>query len=214
MKSALVMVSGGCDSATALFVTAKSFKPRAVFFDIGQMSADFELTAARQVCRAADVPLEVVDLSGMKHFFLGLVNRPELAIGFYGGIVAESAGPNCPHGLFGVASTYCVSAGIDVLVTGMHAEDKPGAAAMKEYLQTWGAAIRKLQPTQFDFSFPLLDMGKADVLKLGEESGVPLHLTRSCTRPTWRHCGTCPACTERRQAFKLAGVTDRTEYEA
>jgi 7-cyano-7-deazaguanine synthase len=60
MKSALVMLSGGADSATALFHTAQNFKTSAVFFDYGQASADFELTSARQVSRVAGVPLEAV----------------------------------------------------------------------------------------------------------------------------------------------------------
>ena len=210
MKSALVMLSGGTDSATALFHTAKSFKTSAVFFDYGQVSADFELTSARQLCRTADVPLDVVDISGIKRFFLGLAADPIIPLGFYGAV----RDANCPHGLFGVASTYCISAGIDVLVTGMQLDDTSGLNDVKGYLSTWAQAIRKLQSTQFDFHFPLIDMAKLDVLKLGSELNVPFNLTRSCAASTRHHCGVCPACVERKAAFLAAGITDPTKYLA
>ncbi|WP_313338303.1 7-cyano-7-deazaguanine synthase [Stutzerimonas nitrititolerans] len=209
MKSALVMLSGGSDSATALFQTAKSHKASAVFFDYGQASADFELTSARRLCRAADVPLEVVDISGIKHFFLGVAAEPIVPLGFVGGSRA-----NCPHGLFGVASSYCISAGIDVLVTGMQLDDTNGLTDVKGYLSTWAQAMRKLQPTSFDFHFPLIDMPKTDVLKLGSQLNVPFELTRSCSESTHHHCGVCPACIERKSAFKASGIADPTKYLA
>ncbi|SDK89418.1 7-cyano-7-deazaguanine synthase [Pseudomonas indica] len=208
MKKALVMLSGGADSATALFLTAKSFQTSAVFFDIGQLSADYELTSARQVCRTIGVPLEVVNVSGLKHWFLGLTPEPSLAISFAGG----DRGANCPHGLFGLAATYCVSAGIDTFVTGMHGGDAPGPEATKAYLKTWGSAIREVQSVQFDFNFPLLEKTKAEVLQLASSLGVPLEVTRSCSQPTRLHCGACPACVERRNAFSLAGIPDPTAY--
>lgn len=203
MQSALVMISGGIDSAAALYVTAKELKTRAVFFDYGQAAADFELTAARQICRAADVPLEVVNLSGLKHFFLGLMPGPQIAIGFAGG-PGDRVG-NCPHGLFGLASTYCVSAGIATLVTGMHGEDTPNAAAMQKYLDTWGAAICELQGVDFKFQFPFLSKTKAQVVETGRELGVPLELTRSCTASSPLPCGECKACEERERAITSAG---------
>ena len=209
MKSALVMLSGGMDSATALTLAAKTHKTTAVFFDYGQAAADFELTAARQVCRQIGVPLEVVDISGLKRFFLGITPEPVIAMGFRGGMHA-----NCPHGLFGIASTYCVSAEIDLLVTGMQSDDTRGLIDVKGYLTNWAQGIRGLQQTSFDFEFPLIDMSKTEVIALGNQLNVPFEVTRSCSASTTTHCGQCSACLERKAAFQTAGIQDPTPYLA
>jgi 7-cyano-7-deazaguanine synthase len=55
-------------------------------------------------------------------------------------------------------------------------------------------------------------MTKADIAKLGDELGVDWTLTWSCYEGGDIHCGQCGTCTERREAFQLAGVRDPTVY--
>jgi len=60
---------------------------------------------------------------------------------------------------------------------------------------------------------PLAAFHKDDVIKLGAEIGVPLELSMSCMKPQGGvHCGACSKCRERRDAFTVAGVPDRTAY--
>ncbi|MEM2236920.1 MAG: 7-cyano-7-deazaguanine synthase [Candidatus Caldarchaeum sp.] len=59
---------------------------------------------------------------------------------------------------------------------------------------------------------PLIGLRKVDVLRLGVELGAPLNITWSCWGVLERHCGKCPGCLARREAFKLAGVPDETDY--
>ncbi len=59
---------------------------------------------------------------------------------------------------------------------------------------------------------PLLKLRKHEVLKLGVELNAPLNLTWSCWGVLEKHCGKCPGCTARKQAFKAAGLNDETEY--
>ena len=56
-------------------------------------------------------------------------------------------------------------------------------------------------------------MTKADIVKLGAELGVDFARTWSCYKGGKFHCGKCGTCTERREAFELAGVPDPTVYE-
>jgi 7-cyano-7-deazaguanine synthase len=55
-------------------------------------------------------------------------------------------------------------------------------------------------------------MTKAQIVKRGLELGVPFASTWSCYRGLTVHCGRCPACIARREAFAEAGVTDPTIY--
>jgi 7-cyano-7-deazaguanine synthase len=60
---------------------------------------------------------------------------------------------------------------------------------------------------------PFVAMSKSEVIRRGAELGVPLELTMSCMNPRdGAHCGACSKCRERRDAFREAGVDDRTIY--
>lgn len=213
MKKALVMLSGGTDSATAVAYSVKKFNTSAIFFDYGQRAADYELGAARSIARHFNIPLEVADVSGLKRLFIGVSEGPTLAIGFKLSGPGSTRG-NCPHGLFGVASTYCVSAGIDVLLSGMHAEDVIGLISPDNYFQNWGRGISELQSVEFEFGLPYLSASKADVIKEGAYMNVPFQNTRSCDQNLELHCGACGPCLKRKAAFSSAGVADPTQYLA
>ena len=60
---------------------------------------------------------------------------------------------------------------------------------------------------------PFSSLNKADIVKLGDELGVPFEQTWSCYKGGQVHCGVCGTCVERREAFQLAGVTDSTIYD-
>ncbi len=62
---------------------------------------------------------------------------------------------------------------------------------------------------------PLLDQGygKTEMIKWSFGKNLPLEKTRSCYTSKAKHCGTCLTCRRRKEAFKTAGVEDRTPYE-
>ena len=60
---------------------------------------------------------------------------------------------------------------------------------------------------------PILDMSKADIVRLGKELGAPLHLSWSCYNGGDRACGHCDSCRLRLKGFEEAGFRDEIEYE-
>ncbi|MHA1286470.1 MAG: 7-cyano-7-deazaguanine synthase, partial [Candidatus Thorarchaeota archaeon] len=60
---------------------------------------------------------------------------------------------------------------------------------------------------------PLLGLSLEDVIKLGDELGVPFHLTYSCDLGDRHHCGTCDSCKRRREAFSNLNMEDPVTYE-
>ncbi|MFI5497126.1 7-cyano-7-deazaguanine synthase [Actinoplanes sp. NPDC051859] len=73
-------------------------------------------------------------------------------------------------------------------------------------------ATEGLTPEPLTVAAPFLAMTKAQIVALGADLGVPFADTWSCYRGEAAHCGTCGTCTERREAFTVAGIADPTRY--
>lgn len=84
-----------------------------------------------------------------------------------------------------------------------------------QFLSTIGMALAMCDWHEIHLFRPFLYpkvLSKADIVKLGDTLGVPMHATWSCYKGGEVHCGRCGTCVERREAFIHAGVIDATEY--
>lgn len=59
---------------------------------------------------------------------------------------------------------------------------------------------------------PVIDCDKSDIVQIANDAGVNLSKTWSCYDTRDLHCGTCPNCVSRKEAFEIAGVRDKTGY--
>lgn len=114
--------------------------------------------------------------------------------------------------LIAKAAVLCAGRGIERLALGPLAGN-PFPDATPEFFDAMARALSLGLAQPFGIAAPLAHLHKADVVKLGLELGVPLEQTLSCMNPVGdRHCGRCSKCRERRDAFRVAGVEDRTAY--
>jgi len=114
--------------------------------------------------------------------------------------------------LLSKAAIYCAQHAIERIAIGPLAGN-PFPDATPEFFKAMARALSLGLAHRIEIAAPFLEMHKADVIRLGAELGVPLELTLSCMNPNeGRHCGLCSKCRERRDAFREAGVEDRTEY--
>jgi 7-cyano-7-deazaguanine synthase len=91
----------------------------------------------------------------------------------------------------------------------------PFPDATPEFFASMSHALSVGLSTAIEIAAPLLSQSKADVIALGQALGVPLELTLSCMQPSLgMHCGRCSKCRERKDAFREAGVEDRTSYQS
>lgn len=89
----------------------------------------------------------------------------------------------------------------------------PFADATPEFFNEFQSALNRGAYRRVSIVRPFAELGKREVLKLGRR--YPVELTFSCIQPiAGRHCGQCNKCAERRNAFRLIGSDDRTEYLA
>jgi 7-cyano-7-deazaguanine synthase len=116
--------------------------------------------------------------------------------------------------LIAKASVLCAARGIARLALGPLAGN-PFPDATPAFFDAMARAMALGLARPIAIAAPLAHLHKEDVVKRGAELGVPLEATLSCMNPSDdRHCGRCSKCRERRDAFRLAGVEDRTEYES
>lgn len=98
---------------------------------------------------------------------------------------------------------------------GAHAEDAHNWAypdCTPEFIGAMANAIYIGSYMQIRLHTPIQWSSKADVVSLGTKLGVDYSNTWSCYKGEELHCGTCPTCLARKEAFKTAGVKDPTRY--
>lgn len=100
---------------------------------------------------------------------------------------------------------------------GAHAEDAERNAypdCSPGFLIPMAEAIDIGTYATVSLEFPFMNLTKAEVIMIGTELGVPYERTWSCYRGEEFHCGKCPTCRARKEAFATAGEVDPTTYAA
>jgi 7-cyano-7-deazaguanine synthase len=117
--------------------------------------------------------------------------------------------------LLSKAAALAQAEGFSELYFGAHAEDAQNWAypdCTPEFIGAMANAIYIGTYHKVRLCTPLEWLTKTEVVALGDVLGVPFHLTWSCYAGGEKHCGTCPTCRARHQAFYDAVVDDPTEY--
>lgn len=208
MGNSLVLLSGGVDSSVCLFLAARergAGSVSAVTFDWGQLAWPQEREASAAVCRAAGVdPPRFVTIAfpygGLLTGGDGFEARgsdPGIAPGDDRG-AAFFPGRNLvmlsyAFGLAAVGGAGAVYFGAGEADQAAYHDCRPGfIAAMEE------AGNSALGGRGIALLAPLVDVAKAEIVRLGRELGVPLGSTFSCYTPReGAPCGACEACRQR-----------------
>ncbi|HXI57336.1 MAG TPA: 7-cyano-7-deazaguanine synthase QueC [Polyangia bacterium] len=227
MADAIVLLSGGLDSATALALTkADGFRCHALSFRYGQRH-QVELEAARRVAAALGVAshkvieldLRAIGGSALTDAIAVPKGRSEAEMS--AGIpVTYVPARNTIFLAYAIAVAEVTAAstivvGVNVLDSSGYPDCRPEwLAAMQEVVRLGTKAGVEQRP--ITISAPLIHMTKADIIRAGTALGVDYGLTHSCydPAPSGAACGACDACLLRRRGFEAAGVADPTRYAA
>jgi 7-cyano-7-deazaguanine synthase len=215
MRKAIVLLSGGLDSTTALYwAKARGYAPVALAVLYGQRHAK-ELKAARAVAKRAKVPLHEVTLklpwlagSSLTNKSLRLPDLPLAKIGAGG--VPSTYVPGRNTVFLSLAASLADAAGADAVVIGANALDYSGYPDCRPaFTAAFERAARAgTRRTKLKVLAPLLRLDKAGIVRLAREVGAPLELTWSCYAGTPRPCGRCDSCKLRAKGFREAGRPD------
>jgi 7-cyano-7-deazaguanine synthase len=218
---AVVLVSGGLDSATTLAIARADGRAcYALSFDYGQRHR-VELDAARRVASAGGAVehrIMRIDTAG-----IGGSALTDSAIA-----VPETAGAGIPVTYVPARNTVFLALalgwaevlGATEIYLGVNAVDYSGYPDCRpEFIAAFErlanlATKAGVEGHRFAVRAPLLALTKADIVRRGVALGVDLGLTVSCYQPdaAGRACGRCDSCRLRRAGFEAAGVADPTRY--
>lgn len=220
LPSAVVLLSGGLDSAVCLAVARRDgFAPHALCVDYGQRHAE-ELAAARDVAAhggAASFITVRLDLRAVG----GSALTADIAVPRAG----ESVGvpvtyvPARNLAFLAIAAGYAETLNATAIYIGVNAVDYSGYPDCRpEFIAAFERAVA-LGTRAGDAGrgvrvrTPLMELSKGEIIRLGATLGVDFSRTHSCYSPVrGLACGTCDSCDLRRKGFRAAGVPDATRY--
>lgn len=221
MKSAVVLLSGGLDSATSLAIARqRGFQTFALSVHYGQRHAA-ELTAARRVAVALGAHehrVMGVDLAGIGGSAL---TDPTVA-------VPEVPGSGIPVTYVPARNTLLLSlalgwaevVGATDIFVGVNAVDYSGYPDCRpQFIEAFErlaqlATKSGVEGNPLRIEAPLMAMTKADIIRTGTALGVDFGMTVSCYQAddAGRACGKCDSCRLRAAGFAEAGIADPTPY--
>jgi 7-cyano-7-deazaguanine synthase len=225
---AVVLLSGGLDSATAAAIACRQgFELHAISVDYGQRHR-FELLAASRVAESlglashVTVPIGLGQLGGSA--LTGEIEVPQdrSADQIVAGIPITYV-PARNTVLLALALGYAEVLGAADIFIGVNAVDysgypdcRPAFIAAFETLANLATKAGVEQTCRFRIHTPLIQMSKAQIILRGMELGVDYRLTHSCYAPSDEGvaCGRCDACYLRRKGFAAAGLEDPITYQA
>ncbi len=217
---AVVLASGGMDSATAAYeAQARGYDLYLLHTSYGQETAEREWACAEALAEetgAADfLPIETDHLAHIGGS--SLTSDQEIAdADLDSDEVPASYVPFRNANLLSMAVSYAEANDCSAVFIGAHSEDFSGypdcrPAFFEAFQQVVDTGTKP--DTEIAIEAPFAADSKTDIVERGLELGVPFEQTWSCYRSEQPACGTCDACAYRLQAFQTAGARDPLDYE-
>ncbi|MCX5703561.1 MAG: 7-cyano-7-deazaguanine synthase QueC [Candidatus Omnitrophica bacterium] len=220
MKRAIVLLSGGLDSATTLYLAKKKgLECFCLIFNYGQRHKK-EIAAAKKIAALANCPYKVVNLNFPWEGSSLLDKKMEIpAVTRSGGHKVTGKIPStyvpARNIIFlSFALSYAEAIGASYLYIGAHAQDYSGYPDCRP--QFFRAFQRMLdlgtksgvEGKRIKILTPLINKHKAEIIRLGLGLGVPFKFTWSCYKGGSKPCGECDSCYFRAKGFKEIGLKD------
>lgn len=224
-SQAVVLLSGGLDSATVLAIARRDgFASHAIAFDYGQRHKH-ELSCARRVA-------DHLGAASFRVITLGLRGIGGSALTADIDVPKDRSDHDLSHGIpvtyvparnltfLAIASGLAEVVGAEVLYTGVNAVDYSGYPDCRpEFIESVERTINLgtkagVEGHPLRVLTPIIRMTKPEIIKLGVSLGVDYALTSSCYDPSasGESCGHCDSCQIRIKGFADAGIADPTRY--
>jgi 7-cyano-7-deazaguanine synthase len=218
--TAVILVSGGMDSATAVYEAMdRGFEPLFIHTSYGQQTEDKEYQCARKLAELVDAEAFLhVETEHLTRIGASSLTDDEIDVeeaDMDSEEIPSSYVPFRNANLLSMATSYAEAQDASALFIGAHSEDFSGYPDCRpQFFEAFQQVIDvgTKPETTVSLEAPFVEWSKTDIVERGLELGVPYEHTWSCYRSTEPACGTCDACAFRLQAFQRAGIRDPVDY--
>ncbi|MCM8784432.1 MAG: 7-cyano-7-deazaguanine synthase QueC [Candidatus Omnitrophica bacterium] len=220
LKKAVVLLSGGLDSATTLFwAKEKGFKCFCLIFDYGQRHKK-EIASAKRIAKIANCEYLVIKIklpwkgSSLLDRSMRIPKRTNAQMQKAASLIPSTYVPARNTIFLSFALSYAEAIKAEAIFIGANAIDFSGYPdCQKEYFQCFRRFVKKgtkagCEGKSIKLYTPLIDKTKTQIIRLGIGLGVPLGLTWSCYQGGEKPCGRCDSCQIREKGFREAGMVD------
>ncbi len=222
-KKAVVLLSGGIDSTTALYLAkSKGYDCYALTFDYGQRHSKEQALADAIATSAGIVAHQVISVN-LDAWGGSALTDNRMDVPDYNKEETQIPITYVPARnmiFLSIAASYAEVIGARDIFIGISQVDYSGYVdCRKEFIETMEAAINKgtvcgaENNDPIRIQAPFLNMTKADEVKLGISLGVDYSKTWSCYKGEELACGVCDSCRLRLNAFQEAGMADPIAYK-
>ncbi len=217
---AVVLLSGGMDSAVCAALAVRDHEAAAVHVSYGQRTEERERQSFLAICRRLKIP----DRLMVRNESLRIIGGSALTDQSIAVPQAETVGQSVPatyvpfrnaHFL-AVAVSWAEVLGAEKVYIGAVEPDSSGYPDCRPaYYKAFNDVVKTgTRDGSIEIVTPLIAMRKVEIVRLGLELGAPFDLTWSCYSREDQACGVCDSCALRLRAFEAAGVRDPIPYAA
>lgn len=215
-KDSILILSGGLDSTTLLHYM-KDRIACALSFDYGSNHNSREIECASWHCKELGIQHIVIPLGFMKDYFKSsllegagnipkdeydMENMKSTVVPFRNGIMLS------------VACGLAESRGLSHVMMANHGGDHSIYPDCRpEFTKAMSEAMKAGTYNGVTLIDPFTHKSKGEIAAIGAKLGVDYSHTYSCYCGGEKHCGNCATCRERKEAFRVAGLEDPTDYE-
>lgn len=218
-KRAVVLLSGGLDSTTTLYLAKKRYDCHCLIFEYGQRHKK-EVESAKRISHLANCPAQVIKIklpwkgSSLldKKFKIPQLNNSitqELK-----NLIPSTYVPARNTIFLSFAISFAEAIGAEAIFIGANSIDYSGYPDCRpEYYRAFKKVVKLgtkigVEGNGIKILTPLIKKTKQQIVKVGLRLGAPLELTWSCYRGGKRPCGRCDSCLLRAKGFREAGIED------
>lgn len=219
-KAAVVLLSGGLDSATCLAIAAdRGYRCHALSVNYGQRHSS-ELESASRVAQAFAADHKIVDLDLRTFGGSALTADIDVPVEEADGIPVTYV-PARNTIMLSLALAWAEVLGAGDIFIGVNAVDYSGYPDCRpEFVNAYEemanlATKAGVEGHRLIIHTPLIDLGKSDIIRQGADLGVDYAMTVSCYQADeeGRACGVCDSCRIRAAGFESASIVDPTRYK-
>ncbi len=212
MDKALVLLSGGLDSATCLYWAKERFAVSAITFNyFGRLQN--EKRATHLLAQAAGIQVIAVDVPFVKEASDSEESRKMVVEKYANDLRWAAYVPARNMMFYSIAAHYAEYLNAKWIVGGHNRHDVSFFKdASRQYIEKLNSLFAEscmlCDGRPYQIVLPLAEMGRKDVIALAHRLHVPIEVTWSCHSEGERPCGNCYACRQRLEAFSTLGIND------